>query len=145
MSDLLTPRPAAGAADRKRADSLIHAFAAVAAFAAIGMVTDTWQIVFLSVPLFAVVMMLQGSLRQDGTWDRVSTAAIVIYCAVLGVLVVWSVLAANSDARFWGLPVSMAVIVYLLWPYTAAGAGLLYAFVFTRTLEDEVLAAPEAS
>lgn len=145
MSDLTTRRRTEGASDHKRADSLIHAFAAVAAFSMVGMVTDTWQIVFLSVPLFAVVMMLQGSLRKDGTWDRVSTTAIVGYCAVLAVLVVWSVVTAGSDARLWGLPVSMGVIVYLIWPYTAAVSGLLYAFVFTRTLEGEVLREPETS
>lgn len=146
MSDFTpTSQRLAGASDYKRADLLIHAFVAISAIAAIGMFTDMWQVVFLCVPLFAVVMMLQGSLRQNGTWDRVSTMAIVGYCAVLAVLVVAVVVTAAGDARFWGLPASMGVIFYLIWPYTAAGAGLLYAFVFGRTLEDEVLAAPAST
>ena len=36
---------------------------------------------------------------------------------------------------------SMGVIVYLIWPYTAVVAGALYAFVFDRTLKDEVAGA----
>lgn len=142
MSDLTTldasrtPEP-----DHKRADTLIHAFVAVAAFSLIGMFTDTWQLVFLSVPLFAVVMMLLGSARADGTWERTSTIAIGVYCAGLAVLVVWSILTASSDATLWSLPMSMGVIVYFIWPYTAVGAGLLYAFVFDRTIDGKRLRA----
>lgn len=145
MSDLTTldasrtPEP-----DHKRADNLIHAFVAVSAFALIGMFTDTWQMVFLAVPLFAVVMMLLGSARADGTWERTSTIAIGLYCAGLGVLVLWSILTASSDATLWSLPMPMGVIFYLIWPYTAVGAGLLYAFVFDRTIDEKALAARAA-
>lgn len=114
---------------------------AVAAFALLGMFTDTWQMVFIAVPLFAVIMMLLGSLHSDGSWERVSTIAIVAYCAGLGVLVLWSILTASGDAVLWGLPMSMGVIFYLLWPYTAVGAGLLYALVFDRTIDEKRLAA----
>lgn len=127
--------------DHKRAGILIHAFVAVAAFALLGMFTDTWQMVFIAVPLFAVIMMLLGSLHSDGSWERVSTIAIVAYCAGLGVLVLWSILTAAGDAVLWGLPMSMGVIFYLLWPYTAVGAGLLYALVFDRTIDEKRLAA----
>lgn len=142
MSDLAAldragePKP-----QHKRAGTLIHAFAGVSAFALIGMLTDTWQVVFLAVPLFAVAMMLMGSLRADGTWDRPSSIAITAYCGGLGVLVLWSILTASGDSMLWGLPTSMGVIVYLIWPYTAVGAGLLYAFVFDRTIDDKRLAA----
>ncbi|GAA1698869.1 hypothetical protein [Dietzia cercidiphylli] len=127
--------------DHKRAGILIHAFVAVAAFALLGMFTDTWQMVFIAVPLFAVIMMLLGSLHSDGSWERVSTIAIVAYCSGLGVLVLWSILTASGDAVLWGLPMSMGVIFYLLWPYTAVGAGLLYALVFDRTIDEKRLAA----
>ena len=130
-----TPEP-----DHKRAGMLIHAFVAVAAFGLIGMLTDSWQMVFLAVPLFAVVMMLLGSLRSDGSWERMSTMAIAAYCAGLGVLVLWSILTASSDAMLWGLPMSMGVIFYVIWPYTAVGAGLLYALVFDRTIDEKHLA-----
>lgn len=130
----LAPEP-----DHKRADLLIHAFAAVSAFALIGMFIDVWQMVFLAVPLFAVVLMLKGSLRADGTWERRSTTAILAYCAVLAVLVAWSILSNGSDTTLWGIPMSMAVIVYFIWPYTAVVAGLLYAFVFDRTIDDKRL------
>ena len=56
-------------------------------------------------------------------------------------LVVWSILTASGDATLWGLPMSMGVIVYFIWPYTAIGAGLLYAFVFDRTIDEKRLAA----
>lgn len=135
--------PGAGV-DHRRAGLMIHAFAAVSAVALVGMLTDTWQIVFLSIPAFGLVMMLQGSLRRDGTWDRVSTMAIGGYIAILAVLVIWSVLSASGDATLWGLPMSMGVIVYLIWPYTAAVAGFLYAFVFDRTLKDDLVVAPAA-
>lgn len=142
MSDLAAlDRAGAPVPEYKRAGTLIHVFAGVAAFALIGMLADVWQMVFLAVPLFAVAMMLMGSLRANGTWDRASSTAIVGYCAVLAVLVVWSILTASGDSTLWGLPTSMGVIVYLIWPYTAVGAGLLYAFVFDRTIDEKRLAA----
>ena len=142
MSDLAAlDRAGAPVPEYKRAGTLIHVFAGVSAFALIGMLADIWQMVFLAVPLFAVAMMLMGSLRANGTWDRASSTAIVGYCAVLAVLVVWSILTASGDATLWGLPISMGVIVYFIWPYTAVAAGLLYAFVFDRTIDEKRLAA----
>ncbi|OAH43513.1 hypothetical protein AYJ66_04455 [Dietzia cinnamea] len=142
MSDLAAlDRAGAPVPEYKRAGTLIHVFAGIAAFALIGMLADIWQMVFLAVPLFALAMMLMGSLRANGTWDRASSIGIVAYCAVLAVLVVWSIVTASGDATFWGLPMSMGVIVYLIWPYTAVGAGLLYAFVFDRTIDEKRLAA----
>lgn len=142
MSETTTRHhPGSGVRNDRRGDMLVHAFAAVAAVAVIGLLADVWQVVFLAIPAFALVMMLTGSLRQDDTWERGSTIAVIAYCAGLAVLVAWSVLTVGSDARFWGLPVSMAVIVYLIWPYTAAVSGLLYAFVFDRTLKEEVVGA----
>ncbi|MDV8001463.1 hypothetical protein [Rhodococcus sp. IEGM 1408] len=141
MSDLTTRGVAATPEpEHKRAGTLVHAFAAVSAFALIGMLADIWQMVFLAVPLFAVVMMMLGSLRANGSWDRVSTLAIGAYCGGLGVLVLWSILTASGDSELWGLPMSMGVIFYLIWPYTAVGAGLLYAFVFDRTIDEKHLA-----
>ena len=142
MSDLAAlDRAGAPMPEHKRAGTLIHVVAGIAAFALIGMLADVWQMVFLAVPLFAVAMMLMGSLRANGTWDRASSIGIVAYCAVLAVLVVWSILTASGDATLWGLPMSMGVIVYFIWPYTAIGAGLLYAFVFDRTIDEKRLAA----
>lgn len=142
MSDLAAlDRAGAPIPEYKRAGTLIHVFAGIAAFALIGMLADIWQMVFLAIPLFALAMMLMGSLRANGTWDRASSLAIGAYCAGLAVLVVWSILTASGDAVFWGLPMSMGVIVYLIWPYTAVGAGLLYAFVFDRTIDEKRLAA----
>ena len=142
MSDLAAlDRAGAPVPEYKRAGTLIHVFAGIAAFALIGMLADVWQMVFLAVPLFAVAMMLMCSLRANGTWDRASSIGIVAYCAVLAVLVVWSILTASGDATLWGLPMSMGVIVYFIWPYTAIGAGLLYAFVFDRTIDEKRLAA----
>lgn len=142
MSDLAAlDRAGAPVPEYKRAGTLIHVFAGIAAFALIGMLADIWQMVFLAVPLFALAMMLMGSLRANGTWDRASSIGIVAYCAVLAVLVVWSIVTASGDATLWGLPMSMGVIVYFVWPYTAIGAGLLYAFVFDRTIDEKRLAA----
>lgn len=142
MSDLAAlDRAGAPVPEYKRAGTLIHVFVGIAAFALIGMLADIWQMVFLAVPLFALAMMLMGSLRANGTWDRASSLAIGGYCAVLAVLVVWSILTASGDATLWGLPMSMGVIVYFVWPYTAIGAGLLYAFVFDRTIDEKRLAA----
>ena len=138
MSDLAAlDRAGAPVPEYKRAGTLIHVFAGIAAFALIGMLADIWQMVLLAVPLFALAMMLMGSLRANGTWDRASSIGIVAYCAVLAVLVVWSVIAEAGDATLWGLPMSMGVIVYFVWPYTAIGAGLLYAFVFDRTIDEK--------
>ncbi|HHU09042.1 MAG TPA: hypothetical protein GXZ60_03355 [Intrasporangiaceae bacterium] len=141
MPDIATTVRPQPAGQHRRADLLIHAFAAVAAVATIGLLVDVWQIVFLAIPAFALVMMLKGSLRQDGTWDRSSTTAVVAYCAGLSALVIWSIMTYGGDGTFWGLPTSMGVIVYLIWPYTAVVAGALYAFVFDRTLKDEVAGA----
>lgn len=139
MSEPILDASAAPEPDHKRADLLIHCFAAISAFALLGMLIDVWQMVFLTVPLFAVVLMLKGSLRSDGTWERQSTIGIVGYCVVLAGLVAWSILSNSSTAEIWGLPMSMAVIVYFIWPYTAVVAGLLYAFVFDRTIDEKRL------
>lgn len=137
MPEPLTDATPAPEPNHKRADVLIHAFAAISAFALVGMFIDVWQMVFLTVPLFAVVLMLKGSLRSDGTWERHSTIGIIGYCAVLAGLVAWTILSYGSDAELWGVPMSMAVIVYFIWPYTAIVAGLLYAFVFDRTIDEK--------
>ena len=139
MSESTTHGTMALEPDHKRADLLIHAFAAVSALALVGMLVDVWQIVFLSVPLFAVVLMLKGSLRSDGSWEKSSTVAILGYCGGLAMLVLWSILSYGSDSTLWGIPLSMAVIVYFIWPYTAVVAGLLYAFVFDRTIDEKHL------
>lgn len=144
MSEQILDPSVAPEPNHKRADLLIHAFVAISAFALVGMLIDVWQMVFLSVPLFAVVLMLKGSLRSDGTWEKQSTMGILGYCAVLAGLVVWSILTFSSDATLWGIPMSMAVIVYFIWPYTAVGAGLLYAFVFDRTIDEKSIAARAA-
>ena len=61
MSDLAAlDRAGAPVPEYKRAGTLIHVFAGIAAFALIGMLADIWQMVFLAVPLFAVAMMLMG-------------------------------------------------------------------------------------
>ena len=137
MSEPLLAATRAPEPDHKRADMLIHAFALVCVFALIGMLADIWQIVFLSVPLFALVLMLKGSLRADGSWEKQSTMAIVAYCAGLAVLVLWSILSFGGGTTLWGIPTSMAVIVYFIWPYTAVVAGLLYALVFDRTIDEK--------
>lgn len=144
MSETILDASAAPEPNHKRADLLIHAFAAISAFALVGMLIDVWQMVFLTVPLFAVVLMLKGSLRSDGTWERQSTIGIVGYCVILAGLVAWSILSYTSDATLWGIPMSMAVIVYFIWPYTAVVAGLLYAFVFDRTIDEKRVAARAA-
>lgn len=142
MSDLAAlDRAGVPMPEHKRAGTLIHVFVGVAAFALIGMIFDVWQMVFLAVPLFAVTTMLLGSLRANGTWDKPSSIAIVAYCAGLAVLVLWSVLSEAGDSTLWGLSMAMGVIVYFVWPYTAIGAGLLYAFVFDRTIDEKRLAA----
>lgn len=137
MSEPVLEAARAPEPDHKRADMLIHAFALVCVFSLVGMLTDTWQMVFLSVPLFALVLMLKGSLRADGSWEKQSTTAIVAYCAGLAVLVLWSILSFGGGSTLWGIPTSMAVIVYFIWPYTAVVAGLLYALVFDRTIDEK--------
>ena len=46
------------------------------------------------------------------------------YWVVLAALVVWSILTASGDATFWGLPMSMGVIVYFIYSKNHSVLGM---------------------
>lgn len=125
--------------NHRRRSILIDVFVAVAAVSTLGMLFDSWIVVWLSIPAFAAVMLLQGALDQEDRWNRSALTAVIAFCAVLAALFIAVVLTEGSDVRWWGLPVSMALIVFVIWPYTAIVAGLLYAFVFDRSLRHDVV------
>ena len=132
---MTTPTPM----DHRRRSALVNAFVAVAAVATVGMLVNSWIVVWLCIPAFATVMFLQGALTHKDTWDRAALLAVAAFCLGLFVLFFAVVFTESSDATLWGLPLSMALVVYVIWPYTAIGAGVLYAFVFEKSLKNDVV------
>lgn len=121
-----------------RSDVMILSLGAVCAAATVGMVLDAWPVVFFAIPVVALLLCLLGSMRRDHTWGGAALVAVVAFGVGLLALFTWAALSMRSDTVIWGLQQGMAVFVYAIWPYTTLFSGLLYAFVYSTSLQEEI-------
>lgn len=121
-----------------RTDTLVAALTLATLAATIGMAFDVWQAVYYSIPAFALVAMLMGSLDSRDQWSPAVLAPVVGVWLVLTVLFIAGAVLLRSDAEFGGLHVSSGIFLYLVWPVTVIGTPLAYALAHQRWLAPDL-------
>lgn len=121
-----------------RTDTLVAALTVATLAATIGMAFDVWQAVYYSIPAFALVAMLMGSLDSRDEWSPAMLAPVVGFWLVLTALFVAGAVLLRSTGELGGLHVSSGIFLYLVWPVTSIGAPLVYALVHQRWLQPDL-------
>lgn len=119
----------AGAKGVDRTDVLVLIVTLACLATAVGSIFDTWQALYYAIPILAYVMMLFGALNSTDKWNRANVVLISAFAAVLLGLFVLAHAFFGGSAMLGGLPTTTAVFVYIIWPWTAVGAPLVYAAV----------------
>ncbi|SMX90822.1 Sodium:solute symporter family protein [Brevibacterium sp. 239c] len=132
-----------------RTDVLVLIVTLACLATAVGSLFDTWQALYYAIPVIAFVMMLFGALNSTDKWSRANVVLISAFSAVLIGLFILAHAFFGSSAMLGGLPTTTAVFVYVIWPWTAVGAPLVYAAVhkswLMRDMEGPVPAAENVS
>jgi hypothetical protein len=126
------------AMNQDRVDALVGIFFAVTLLSAVGMLLDIWQAVYYSVPLLVAVFMLIGSLNARNEWSAQHLRPVIAYAVLLMALFLGAGLTLESSGTWGGVPISTAIFLYVLWPVTAIGTPLVYAYVYTHWLSREI-------
>lgn len=132
-----------------RTDVLVLAVTLASLATAVGSTFDIWQALYYAIPIFATVMMLFGALNSTDRWKRANVVLISVFSAVLIGLFILAHTFTSSSVMLGGLPATTAVFVYIIWPWTAIGAPLVYAAVhrswLMRDMEEPALAVENVS
>ena len=126
-------------------DVLVAAFTVATAVAALGMLFDIWQTVYYSIPVFVLLFMLIGSLNRRDEWSARTLGPVIAFGVLLAALFVAAGVLLDSSGSFGGLPVSTAIFLYGIWPLSAIGGPLVYAFVYGSWLSEDVKVAARKS
>lgn len=110
----------------------------------VGMVFDVPGLIFYPVPILFAVFLLMGGVNLEGKLEKV-VPGLVAYAVIFGALFIWMVVARENTALVWGLPISSAILVYIIWPFTTLTSGALYAWVYQTWLSKSNLNRAEQS
>lgn len=121
-----------------KTDALVLVIGIASLGTALGSLFDIWQAVYYAIPLLTVAFMLMGSLSLKGTWHSANITLIVVYCAVFTGLFIAAQVTLGSTSMLGGLPLATAIFVYMIWPFTAVGAPLVYATVHKSWLMPDI-------
>lgn len=119
-----------------RVDGLVACIAAAAAIVLVGMLADLPALIFCVAPVLVGLFMYLSS-HKNGETSKKVTLVITAYTIVLLVLFALMYIAQSSDSTFGGLPVSMGILLYVAWPFSAVSAGVLYAWVYRTWLSHD--------
>jgi len=119
-----------------RIDGLVAAIAIASAIVLVGMVVDLPALIFCMAPVLVGLFMYLSSHKNGATSKKVTTV-ITIYTLVLLVLFALMYGLQDGSGTFGGLPISMGILIYVAWPFSAISAGLLYAWVYRTWLSHD--------
>ena len=117
-----------------RTDVLVFIVTLSALATAVGSIFDIWQAVYYTIPVLTVVFMLLGALSSADRWHAPNVALIGAFSAVLIGLFIAAEAVIGSGTMMGGLPLTTAIFVYFVWPWTAIGGPLVYAAVHSSWL-----------
>ena len=117
----------------RRMNIAIGVIAACMLLMGIGMVFDVPGLIFYPVPIVFALFLLLGGINLEGKLEKV-VPGLVAYSVIFGALFIWMVVARESTTIVWGLPISSAILVYIIWPFTVLTSGALYAWVYQTWL-----------
>lgn len=120
-----------------RIDGLVASIAIASAVVLVGMVVDLPALIFCMAPVLVGLFMYLSS-HKDGATSKKVTTVITVYTLVLLVLFVLMYGLQDGSGTFGGLPISMGILIYIAWPFSAISAGLLYAWVYRTWLSRDV-------
>lgn len=116
-----------------RVDGLVTCIAAASAIVLLGMLADLPGLIFCMAPVLVGLFMYLSSHKNGATSKKV-TWVITAYTVVLLALFALMYFGQTGSSTLGGLPLSMGVLLYIAWPFSAISAGLLYAWVYKTWL-----------
>ena len=122
--------------DDGRVDGLVACIAVASAIVLVGMLADLPALIFCVTPVLVGLFMYLSS-HKDGVTSKKVTLVITAYTIVLLVLFALMYIFQNGVGTFGGLPISMGILLYVAWPFSAVSAGLLYAWVYRTWLSHD--------
>ena len=120
-----------------RVDGLVACIAIASAVVLVGMLVDIPGLIFCILPVLVGLFMYLSSHKNGATSKKV-TWVIIAYTIVMVVMFALMYFGQSSSRTFGSLPVSMGILLYIAWPFSAISAGLLYAWVYRTWLSRDV-------
>lgn len=99
----------------------------------IGMLFDVPGLIFYPVPVLFLIFLLMGGINLEGRLSKV-LPGLIAYAVIFGGLFIGMGLMQDDTSLVLGLPISTAILVYLIWPLTTLTSGALYAWVYQTWL-----------
>lgn len=99
----------------------------------VGMLFDVPGLIFYPVPALFLIFLLMGGVNLEGRLGKV-LPGLIAYAVIFGGLFIAMGILQNDTTLVFGLPVSTAILVYLIWPFTTLTSGALYAWVYQTWL-----------
>lgn len=128
----------------RRMNQIIGAIALCMVLMLIGMLFDIPALIFYPVPVLFLIFLLLGGINLEGQLRKV-VPGLIVYAGVFGGLFIAMVALRDDATLVLGLPVSTAILVYLIWPFTTLTSGVLYAWVYQTWLAKSNLDATETA
>lgn len=125
----------------RRMNQAIAVIAVCMGLMLIGMLFDVPGLIFYPVPVLLLIFLLMGGINLEGQIKKV-LPGLVAYAVIFGGLFTTMGLLQDDTSLVLGLPISSAILVYLIWPFTTLTSGALYAWVYQTWLSKSNLDGP---
>lgn len=126
----------------RRMDQSIAGIAVCMLLMLTGMLFDIPGLIFYPAPVLFMIFLLMGGLNLEGEIKKV-LPGLVAYALIFGGMFVVMGLLRDDPSIVFGLPISSAILIYLIWPFTVLTSGALYAWVYQTWLSKSDLDRPE--
>lgn len=110
----------------------------------VGMLFDVPGLIFYPVPALFLIFLLMGGINLEGRLSKV-LPGLISYAVIFGGLFIAMGLLQDDTTLVLGLPISTAILVYLIWPFTTLTSGALYAWVYQTWLSKSELDGPRSA
>lgn len=143
MSSLMSFSQQHAVSDR-RMNLTIAAIAICLVLMLVGMLFDVPGLIFYPVPALFLIFLLMGGINLEGQLRKV-VPGLIRYAVIFGGLFIAMVAFRDDATLILGLPISSAILMYLIWPFTTLTSGVLYAWVYQTWLAKSDLDGPRGA